>query len=261
MEKLELLHKLNAYLIAEDPKLKAAAGSRPDTVEGQWQLFRALVNVRPPRPVGRGFIALQDELLQQVRAQKGVVELSALSQYEDGIYLWLGDITRLKVDAIVNAANGELLGCFVPGHHCIDNEIHTYAGVQLRLECNAIKQSIRRSAAVGEAYITRAYNLPSSFVLHTVGPCVGGLLTPQHCTALAQCYRSCLQLMLDHKLKTIAFCCISTGVFHFPKDKAAAIALHEVRAFRQVHPEITVLFNVFEAQDFEIYQALLDPGH
>lgn len=180
------------------------------------QLLRALMNIRMPKPVSKEFLTVQDAYLQQESRQKGIVTLSDLEPMAEGIYLWQGDITRLRVDAIVNAANSALLGCFVPCHGCIDNAIHSAAGVQLRLECARIMNRQKTQEPTGKAKLTKAYNLPSRYVLHTVGPIIYEKVTEDDCALLADCYRSCLELAAAHQLKSIAFCCISTGEFRFP---------------------------------------------
>ena len=230
----------------------------PDTIPARQRLLRALMNVRPPVPADPAFLQVQDEYLQAVRAEKGVTQLSDLTPVRPGLYLWQGDITTLAADAIVNAANSAMLGCFVPCHGCIDNAIHSAAGVQLRLECARIMAQQRAEEPTGRAKITRAYNLPCRYVLHTVGPIIDGRVTKQDRKLLASCYRSCLELAAAHGLKSIAFCCISTGEFHFPNELAAEIAIRAVKAYRQENPNrMEVIFNVFKDCDYEIYKNLL----
>ena len=182
------------------------------------------------------------------------------------LYLWQGDITTLAADAIVNAANSAMTGCYIPNHRCIDNAIHTFAGVQLRLYCHAYmqEQAGKKGASyaepTGQAMLSPAYNLPSKFILHTVGPIVGDALTEEDCKLLASCYTSCLNLASQHQLESIAFCCISTGEFHFPNDRAAEIAIRTVRDWLSGHPSSTVtkvIFNVFKNEDLAIYRSLL----
>jgi O-acetyl-ADP-ribose deacetylase (regulator of RNase III) len=223
-------------------------------------LLRSLVNVRPPRPIPEEFIRIQDEFLQEETRQRGIVHLADIPPChpESPMALWQGDITRLAVDAIVNAANSKLLGCFVPGHHCIDNAIHTFAGVQLRHACSELMQAQGHDEATGLAKITRAYNLPSRYVLHTVGPIVRGALTQKHRTELVNCYRSCLALAAGHHLENIAFCCISTGEFRFPKQEAAETAVRTVVEFLSHGSSIRrIVFNVFKEDDYLIYRDLL----
>ena len=222
------------------------------------QLLRALMNIRMPKPVPKEFLTVQDAYLQQESRQKGIVTLSDLEPMAEGIYLWQGDITRLRVDAIVNAANSALLGCFVPCHGCIDNAIHSAAGVQLRLECARIMNRQKTQEPTGKAKLTKAYNLPSRYVLHTVGPIIYEKVTEDDCALLADCYRSCLELAAAHQLKSIAFCCISTGEFRFPNQKAAEIAIETVQKVQQErHSRMEVVFNVFKDEDAQIYKRLL----
>ena len=222
------------------------------------QLLRALMNIRMPKPVSKEFLTVQDAYLQQESRQKGIVTLSDLEPMAEGIYLWQGDITRLRVDAIVNAANSALLGCFVPCHGCIDNAIHSAAGVQLRLECARIMNRQKTQEPTGKAKLTKAYNLPSRYVLHTVGPIIYEKVTEDYCALLADFYRSCLELAAAHQLKSIAFCCISTGEFRFPNQKAAEIAIETVQKVQQErHSRMEVVFNVFKDEDAQIYKRLL----
>ena len=228
------------------------------TEESKPRYFRALVNVRAPKPVSNEFLLLQDEYLREELQQKGVTDIAELSPVLPDLYLWQGDITTLKCDAIVNAANSQLLGCFCPNHGCIDNAIHTFAGVQLRQECAQIMKAQGKEEETGQAKITKAYNLPCRYVIHTVGPIVYGELTKRHEELLASCYRSCLELAVKNGLQSIAFCCISTGEFCFPNERAAEIAIRTVEEFkRQTQSKIKVIFNVFKDYDYEIYARLL----
>lgn len=251
----ERLDFLLRYLLAER---KEYAGIRmPDSVSEKRHLLRSLMNVRPPIPASAEFLAVQDAYLQARLSERGVTRLGELKPAQPGIYLWQGDITTLAADAIVNAANSQMLGCFVPCHGCIDNAIHTYAGVQLRLACAAAMRQQGQEEATGHAKITKAYNLPCRFVLHTVGPIICGSVTKADRELLASCYRSCLDLAAETGLHSVAFCCISTGEFHFPGELAAEIAVHTVQAWQQQHPnQIEVIFNVFKDSDYEIYQRL-----
>ncbi|MDY5436054.1 protein-ADP-ribose hydrolase [Peptostreptococcus porci] len=229
----------------------------PTNEDDQKQLLRALFNIREPRVIDDDFLKIQDEYLQAEIMKKGVVDIDNLDEIEKDIYLWKGDITLLKVDAIVNAANSSLLGCFYPGHHCIDNAIHTFSGVQLRWECSKIIKMQGHGEDTGQAKITSAFNLPSKFVIHTVGPIIGGKLTQNDCKLLESCYRSCLDVAEANGVKSIAFCCISTGEFHFPNDKAAEIAINTVRDFKKEKgTEMKVVFNVFKEKDEQIYRGL-----
>ena len=230
----------------------------PADPQGRRQLLRALMNVRMPAPVSDEFLQVQDAYLQEETRRKGITDLQELEPVEPGIYLWQGDITTLRCDAIVNAANSQMLGCFVPCHGCIDNAIHTYAGVQLRLECAELLAKQGCPEPTGQAKITRAYNLPCRYVLHTVGPIVHGRLTREHQRLLASCYRSSLDLAGENHCKSLAFCCISTGEFHFPNQRAAGIAVETVKAWQAQYPgELEVVFNVFKDSDREIYKKLL----
>ena len=220
----------------------------------QRKLLRSLMNVRPARPVGEEFLAVQDAYLREETARKGITDVAALAPIEPGIYLWQGDITTLKCGAIVTAANSGLTGCYVPCHRCIDNAIHTWAGVQLRLACARLMEAQGHEEPVGRAKLTPAFNLPCEYVLHTVGPIVSGRVTERDREALASCYRACLELARQNGIGSVAFCCISTGEFHFPNDEAAQIAVETVRRFRG---EIEVIFNVFKDVDDEIYRRLL----
>lgn len=230
----------------------------PRSEQEQKALLRALLNIRMPLPVSGPFLEVQDAYLQEAIQQKGITEASGLKPMEKGIYLWKGDITTLRCDAIVNAANSGLLGCFCPNHGCIDNAIHTFAGVQLRLACAELMKRQGREEPAGQAKITPGYNLPCKYVLHTVGPIVRGRLTEKDEKLLEACYRSCLELAEKNQVRSIAFCCISTGEFHFPNEKAAEIAVRTVRQYReQTKSQMEVIFNVFKEQDHEIYRSIL----
>ncbi|MBE6989146.1 MAG: protein-ADP-ribose hydrolase [Ruminococcaceae bacterium] len=244
-------------LLREEPRFGRIAV--PDDRQGQKDLLRSLMNVRPPRPIGSEFAAVQDAYLQEAIAEKGVTELSDLTPVEPGFYLWRGDITTLRCGAIVNAANSGMTGCYQPCHNCIDNCIHTYAGIQLRSACAELMEAQGYEEPTGQAKITPAYNLPCRYVLHTVGPIVGGgTATAEQETQLASCYRACLALAAEHNVKSVAFCCISTGVFGFPRRRAAEIAVETVRACRAEHNHsIEVIFNVFSETDEQIYRAIL----
>lgn len=226
-------------------------------VEKRW-LLRSLINIRPPIPISEDFLSVQDAYLRDCLAERGVTNLNDLTPVRPGLYLWQGDITTLAVDAIVNAANSQMLGCFVPCHGCIDNAIHTYAGVQLRLECARIMAGQKGPEPTGNAKITKAYHLPCRYVLHTVGPIINGAVTQTDRELLASCYRSCLELVADNDLHSVAFCCISTGEFHFPNVLAAEIAIQTVQTWQQQNSsQIEVIFNVFKDNDYAIYKRLL----
>lgn len=230
----------------------------PTDFLAQKQLLRGLMNIRPPRPISQSFLRIQDAYLQEEQRKKGIVSLDTLSPIQPGIYLWRGDITTLSCDAIVNAANSRMTGCYVPNHHCIDNCIHTFSGVQLRLVCANLMQQQGYAEPTGQAKITPAYNLPCRYILHTVGPIISGRVSRKDRAALASCYHSCLELAAAHQLESVAFCCISTGEFHFPNEQAAEIAVQTVQQFlRQETSVKQVIFNVFKDVDQAIYKRLL----
>jgi len=243
-------------LLAEDPRYAGAAV--PDDEQGRSDLLRALMNVRPPEPISREFLEIQDEYLAAERDKKGVVDAAFLPAVpaDSRISLWQGDITTLRADAIVNAANSAMLGCFVPLHSCIDNIIHSSSGIQLRLCCDEIMKRQGHEEPTGQAKITPGYNLPAKYVLHTVGPIIQGAVTPDDEAMLASCYLSCLRLAQERGLKSLAFCCISTGVFHFPSRRAAQIAVKTVRDHLD-RQDIKVIFDVFRDEDYAVYKELL----
>ncbi len=255
----ERREKLIAALLAEQPE-RYAGLTIPVNAEDQFRLLRALMNVREPLPVSQNFLSVQDAFLQEELRKKTVTDADALP-FSGGMSLWRGDITTLRCDAIVNAANSALLGCFCPNHGCIDNAIHTFAGVQLRLACNALMQAQGHDEPTGCAKITPGFNLPARYALHTVGPIVRGLVTRQNREQLASCYRACLDLAAEHALQSVAFCCISTGEFHFPNELAAHIAIDTVSRHPAVqHNQIKVIFNVLKATDEQLYRRLLFPA-
>ena len=226
--------------------------------EEQKQLLRALMNVRAPQPIGTEFLRMQDEYLQYEIAAKGITDVAELTPVQHGIYLWQGDSTTLKCDAVVNAANSGMTGCYIPNHRCIDNAIHTFAGMQLRLVCENLMEQQGYPEPAGGAKITPAFNLPSRYVLHTVGPVISGKVNKHERELLASCYRSCLELAAENKLESVAFCCISTGEFHFPNELAAEIAVQSVKKFFRLQTGVKkVIFNVFKDLDKNIYQKLL----
>ncbi len=256
---LNKLIQLNNMLIEEMPEYKSYAENVKIDIESQSTLLRSLMNIRAPMQLKEDFLLLQDEWLKHELKQKGKVPINDIEFVKNNqIYLWQGDITRLDVDAIVNAANNKLLGCFIPCHKCIDNAIHYSAGLQLRDECNNIMQAQGFDEPTGTAKITKAYNLPCKFVLHTVGPIIYDTLLTSHCELLKNCYKSCLELAIDNNLKSIAFCCISTGEFRFPNKQAAKIAVQTVKqTLNRKNSDIKVIFNVFKDIDFSIYSKLL----
>ena len=238
---------------------------------GKKRILRSLMNIRMPRRMAPSVLAVQDEYLKERNRENGIIQISDIPTiadqgsrhpHADLISVWQGDITRLAVDAIVNAANSQMLGCFVPMHTCIDNCIHTFAGVQLRAECNRQMNQLR--IRYGRDYeqptavpmLTDAYNLPAKKVIHIVGPIVQYQLTPELENDLAACYRNTLDLCEENSIKTVAFCCISTGVFHFPNKRAAEIAVQTVTEWLAVHPDKIerVIFNVFKDEDKEYYE-------
>ena len=232
--------------------------SVPQEEQAQKRLLRALFNVRPPIPCDAEFLRVQDEYLREETFQKGVTDLADLTPVQPDIYLWQGDITTLKCDAIVNAANNQMLGCFCPNHGCIDNAIHTYAGVQLHLACTELMKKQGHDEPTGQAKITPAFNLPRRYVLHTVGPIVGGRLTEKDCELLRSCYRSCLALADEKQLESIAFCCISTGEFRFPNERAAEVAIQAVKDYKkETKSGIKVIFDVWKNENYKIYTRLL----
>ncbi len=256
MTQSERLLYLIKYLLNENNDLKNIDIPMGD--KEQKRLLRSLMNVRPPKPVSKEFLTIQDAYLQEECAKKGVISLSDIPLMQPGIYLWQGDITRLSVDAIVNAANSTMLGCFIPCHGCIDNAIHSAAGMGLRLECSRIMAKQKTEEPTGRAKITKAYNLPCRYVLHTVGPIIYGKVTKKDCDLLSDCYLSCLELATAYQLKSVAFCCISTGEFHFPNGKAAEIAVQTVKDYqKKIQNSLQVVFNVFKDNDYEIYRQLL----
>ena len=269
MDRLENLKNIIMYLMADEH----VSHRIPSSLEERQRMMRALmnvwssesiqaclegrvatnedeVNVWEPRPIAEDFLTMQDAELQMQREDKGVVEV-----HDEGLTIWQGDITRLKVEAIVNAANAQALGCWAPLHNCIDNCIHSAAGIQLRKECADKMQG--RLLATGDAFITQGYNLPARHVIHTVGPIIpDGIPTKEQEEQLAACYRSCLDLAEKNGLESIAFCCISTGVFHFPNQRAAEIAIETVKSYPR-HSLKTIVFNVFLDKDRDIYEQLL----
>ncbi len=228
------------------------------TAEEQKRLLRAMMNVWMPQPIDEEYRRIEGAYLKQEIADRGITRLEDLSPMQGALYLWQGDITTLACDAIVNAANSQMLGCFVPLHNCVDNCIHSAAGLSLRYRCYEIMREQGHEEPAGQAKITPGYNLPCQYVLHTVGPIVSGSLNEKHCELLKSCYLSCLKLAEENGCKSIAFCCISTGVFGFPQHKAAQIAVSTVKAYKKTTgSDIKVIFNVFRDDDYQLYHALL----
>ena len=260
MNRKEQIQFLITILLEELPAYREQATRFPKDEYSQRRLLRSLMNVSPPMPLREDFLKVQDALLSAEREEKGVIDADRLpvSSVDPRLILWQGDITRLSVDAIVDADNSALLGCFYPCHGCIDNAIHSAAGLQLRDECNRIMEAQGYPEPNGQAKLTKGYNLPARYVLHTVGPIVQGQITQENRDDLASCYRSCLSLAAEHKLETVAFCCISTGEYRFPNREAAEIAVRTVKEFLDQKTSIRkVIFNVFKDIDAEIYRELL----
>ena len=243
-------------LLQERPEYRDL--SIPADPKSQRQLLRGLMNLRAPQHADADFLKMQDEYLQGETAAKGITDIADLTPIQPGLYLWQGDITTLKCDAIVNAANSGMTGCYIPNHRCIDNAIHTYAGVELRLACEELMEQQGYPEPTGQAKITPAFNLPCRYVLHTVGPIINERVTKEDEELLASCYRSCLELAAENSLESVAFCCISTGEFHFPNELAAEIAVQTVREFLKKQTSVKkVIFNVFKDLDKAIYEKLL----
>lgn len=262
MKQNERRNYLISSLLNEQPQYKSI--EIPEDIQEQKVLLRTLLNMRMPRKATDEFLRVQDDYLKEEISQKGIVKISNLQPIQKGIYLWQGDITRLEADAIVNAANSGMTGCYQPNHNCIDNCIHTFAGIQLRMECAKIMEKQGFPEPTGQAKITSGYNLPCKYVLHTVGPIIHQTvfgwekLTSKHCKQLASCYQSCMELAEKNDCSSIAFCCISTGIFHFPNKKAAEIAVETVREYRKrTKSKMVVIYNVFRNDDYEIYENLL----
>ncbi len=256
-QKAKLCYLLK-YLISERPQYKSLMMT--NNYSELRQLLRAMMNTREPAPLSAEFLQIQDQFLQEEQQTKTITsakDIPTSSRYPR-LAIWRGDITTLQADAIVNAANSSLLGCFIPCHNCIDNAIHSAAGLQLREECYQIMNAQGHQEATGQAKITKGYNLPATYVIHTVGPIVEDIPTDKDIQLLASCYSSSLQIAQERQLATIAFCCISTGVFHFPQQQAAEIAVHTVLDYLDKHqyPQ-KVIFNVFTDSDEKIYQQLL----
>lgn len=256
MKQDERRNYLIKYLLNENVQYKDL---EVPTAEGdQKALLRALFNIRMPRKTTDEFLQVQDEYLLEENEQKGIVDYRDFTPVQDGIYLWQGDISSLKCGAIVNAANSQMLGCFQPNHTCIDNCIHTFAGIQLRKACQDIMVKQGHEEETGTAKITSGYNLPCDYVIHTVGPIIYGRVTEKDERLLASCYRSCIELADKNGIDSIAFCCISTGIFHYPNDLAAQTAIRTVKEYKEeTGSKIDVIFNVFKDLDLEIYKKLL----
>lgn len=267
MNKEQILNELLKYFINENKEVKIK--SIPPNCMEKRKLLRGLMNIRGAEPINTEILKLQDELLKAETKEKNPVDsyrLPTIAEefketkipFSEKLVLWQGDITSISADAIVNAANSKLLGCFVPLHRCIDNAIHSAAGVQLRLECEELMEKQGFDEPTGQAKITEAYNLPSKYILHTVGPIIYDELTEEACKLLSSCYTSCLNKANEYDIKTIVFCCISTGEFRFPKDKASLIAVETVCTWLKENPDRfeRIVFNVFTGEDYNEYAKL-----
>ena len=246
------------YLLKEE--IPFGRQNIPTDKQGQENLLRSLMNVRPPRPISNDFLKIQDEYLTERNIERGITDVDTLApvKSDSRLYIWQGNITTLKCDAIVNACNSQMLGCFSPMHACIDNFIHTYAGMELRLKMHEIMTKQGHEEETGKAKITSGYNLPTKYILHTVGPIIQWKVTKEDEDLLASCYTECLKLAADTGVESIAFCCLSTGVFRFPQQRAAEIATSTVKQYLNKDSRIKkVIFNVFKDEDLKIYSGLL----
>ena len=258
MTQQERLRYLLEGLVAEYKEKHNEHIDIPVNEEEQFTLFRSLCNIRPAGSMPAEWMKVQDEYLNELAREKGIVTINDMEKRAPQIYLWQGDITRLSVDAIVNAANNQLLGCFAPNHRCIDNTIHTFAGIELRMACSRMIEYMDMPEKTGVARKTYGFNLPAKHVIHTVGPIIYDSPTDIEREQLASCYRSCLELANAYSLQSIAFCCISTGEFRFPNEDAAQIAIDTVRTYlKETNSKIQVVFNVFKDIDYDIYNKLL----
>ena len=251
----QLLYLIN-YLAKES---KIDIGELPSSEIELKNLFRSLMNMRPPNDISEDYLKVEDEFLQEEVDKKFITDIENLKPIKNNLYLWKGDITALKIDAIVNAANSAMLGCFYPMHKCIDNAIHSAAGTRLRLFCRDVINKCGGSLGTGDAKITPAFNLPCKYVLHTVGPIIKDKVGKKDESLLYSCYKSCLNLVLENNIESVAFCCISTGEFRFPNDLAVDIALSSVNDFLEENKEqnIKIVFNVFKDIDYELYNKKL----
>ena len=258
MTQKERREYLIEYLLKEDNKISRQ--KMPNDKQGLENLLRSLMNVRLPKQISEEFLKIQDEYLKERNQERGITDIADLQPVtsDQRLYIWQGDITTLKCDAIVNACNSQMLGCFSPMHACIDNFIHTYAGIELRLEMHQVMTKQGHEEATGQAKITPGYNLPASYILHTVGPIIQWNVTKEDEALLASCYKECLKLAANTGVESITFCCLSTGVFHFPQQRAAEIAVETVKDYLDKDRRIKkVIFNVFKDEDLEIYNKLL----
>lgn len=255
MKQEERLRYLLSYLMKEQGIQESITSY---SLAQQKQLLRSLMNQRMPMPIDQKVIRIQNEYLQEELKHKNIISLSDMTKVQEHVYLYRGDITCLQVDAIVNAANTQMLGCFIPCHGCIDNAIHSFAGIQLRLACNEIMRKRGKPFPCGEAMITSAYELPSTYIIHTVGPIIYGAVTETDQQLLRNCYKHCLCLARTYAIHSLAFCCISTGEFHYPNEEAAKIAIETVLEDQaENQTKLEVIFNVFKKEDEAIYRRLL----
>ena len=262
MEKLDFL--IN-YLLKENTKIKIER--LPTDITEKKTLWRSLCNIREAKPISSEYLKIEKEYLQEELIKKNVTKVEDIEpisitikqsnlENKGKICLWQGDITTLKIESIVNAGNSQGLGCFVPCHKCIDNQIQTFAGVGLRIECDEIMKKKRYFLETGKAFITKGYNLPAKYVIHTVGPIIQYEVTKKEEMQLADCYINSLNLAMENKIRTIAFPCISTGEFRFPKEEACKIAILAVNKFLKGHKNYfdKVVFNVYSEEDYKIYE-------
>jgi O-acetyl-ADP-ribose deacetylase (regulator of RNase III) len=260
MDQTERRLQLIQYLRDELPsyKVKYKYGDIPRSADKQRQLLAALMTIRRPKPISDKFLEVQDAYLTQLNHEWPITTADQIPEILPQIHLWTGDITTLGTDAIVNGANSTLLGCFMAGHKCIENAIFNAAGVQLRLACAAIMNKRGKPVEAGESILTPAYNLPSKYILHTVGPSVGTYLTKEQCQKLKDCYDSCLDLAEENHLQSIAFPCLCTGLFGFPKEAAARIAVASVKSWlTRTGSRMHVIFDTFDKEDYAIYHCVL----
>ena len=259
MEKLDYLIE---YLLEESGRNKEDYIHRDKKT-----LYRALVNIREPKPISDDFLKAEDEYLKEELKKTKITDVknikSVKEKYKktkitnsDVICIWHGDITKLKIEAIVNESNSKGIGCFIPNHKCVDNQINTFAGVRLRLECDEIMKPLNYKLETGKAIITKAYNLPAKYVIHTVGPVVEIQVTDENEQGLANCYINSLELAIQNNIRTIAFPCISTGIFDFPNVAASRIALKTVDDFISKNKDKfdKVVFDLWTDDDFEVYE-------
>lgn len=265
---MERVDYLIDYLLKENPTKDV--NKKVTTSQEKFNLYRSLCNVRKAKPISEEFLKEEQLYLKEINNKKTIVSPNQIEtldkayaendiRNDDKMALWQGDITSLEIGAIVNAANSQGLGCFIPGHNCIDNQINTYAGVPLRLECNEYMKTIDYNLPTGEAFITKAYNLPAQHVIHTVGPIIQSKVNDSHKKLLSNCYKNCLRLAQENNIRTIAFCSISTGVFRFPKDLACQIAIQTVDDYLDEYGENfdKIVFNVYSNGARDIYEKFI----